>query len=156
MCRSHRSIDSYHERSPTATANHQPLSKAKQSKRTQHQDVHTTPAAAGESRIQSLFVQQNFRTKQNAKATRGFFFFSISNKIKEKRGRGKVLYRFSSLHGVCAHREKVFGEASRGECAFVTQFTAARLRQVAARTRVAQWRACALNTARPRRPPSTS
>lgn len=79
----------------------------------------------------------------------------------KKRGRGKVLYRFSSLHCEAAHREKVFGEASRGECAFVTQFTAARVRQGAARTRVAQWRACAVRpppppTARPRRSPAAS
>lgn len=43
-----------------------------------------------------------------------------------------------------AHGAEVFSVASEGECAFVTQLTATRVRQGAARCLVAQWRACAV------------
>lgn len=43
-----------------------------------------------------------------------------------------------------AHGAEVFSVASEGECAFVTQLTATRIRQGAARCLVAQWRACAV------------
>lgn len=52
---------------------------------------------------------------------------------------------FANLHpAVGTYGRKVFGARFEGECAFVTQLTAARRRQGAVCRAVTQWRACAL------------
>lgn len=138
---------------------HSPASKGKQSKWTQHtQNVHTISKTVGENRIGTLYATLNFirnfiNQKKSKKQLSDNFKncpICITGDLKGRTARTAanfyIILRFS-IPKARTGWAKVFSVASEGKCAFVTQFTAARVRQGAARRLVAQWRACALRTA---------